>query len=43
MVLVFAWNEVGEGGSIIPTKVDCYAYTQALHRVFTAPRAPVCA
>jgi Glycosyltransferase WbsX len=42
MVLVFAWNEVGEGGSIIPTKVDRYAYTQALHRVFTAPRAPVC-
>jgi hypothetical protein len=42
MVLVFAWNEVGEGGSIIPSRVDRYAYTQALHRVFTAPRAPVC-
>src|SRR5918911_202083 len=42
MVLVFAWNEVGEGGSIIPTKVDRYGYTQALHRVFTAPRVPVC-
>jgi Glycosyltransferase WbsX len=42
MVLVFAWNEVGEGGAIIPTKVDRYAYTQALQRVFTAQRVPVC-
>jgi hypothetical protein len=42
MVLVFAWNEIGEGGAIIPTKVDGYAYTQALRRVFTAPRVPVC-
>jgi hypothetical protein len=42
MVLIFAWNEVGEGGSIIPTKIDGYAYTQALYHVFTARRAPVC-
>lgn len=42
MVLVFAWNEIGEGGSIIPNKTDGTAYADALHRVFTARKAPRC-
>jgi hypothetical protein len=42
VVLIFAWNEIGEGGAIIPTKVDRYAYTNALFQAFTARHAPAC-
>jgi len=42
IVLIFAWNESGEGGAIIPTKADRGAYTDALSRVFNARTAPVC-
>jgi len=42
IVMVFAWNESGEGGAIIPTKVDRGAYTDALSRVFNARTTPVC-
>ncbi len=42
MVLLYAWNETGEGGAIIPTRAYGYAYTDALRRVFTARHAPVC-
>ncbi len=42
IVMVFAWNETGEGGAIIPTKADRGAYTDALSRVFNARKAPVC-
>ena len=42
VVLVFAWNEIGEGGAIIPNKTDRYGYTDALHHAFTARKAPLC-
>ncbi len=42
IVMVFAWNESGEGGAIIPTKADRGAYADALSRVFNARKAPVC-
>ncbi len=42
MVMVFAWNETGEGGAIIPTKAYRYAYTDALHQAFSAPRVTAC-
>ncbi len=34
IILIFAWNEIGEGGSIIPTYRDGYAYTNAVRAVF---------
>jgi len=42
IVMVFAWNELGEGGAIIPTKADGFAYADALRRAFAAKRAPTC-
>ncbi len=42
MVMIFAWNETGEGGEIIPTKVDRYGYTTALKSAFTVSRVPSC-
>ncbi len=41
LVLVFAWNEIGEGGSIIPNHRDGYAYADAVRTVFgDATHAP---
>ena len=37
IVLVYAWNEIGEGGALIPTHVDGYAYGNMIRRVFGAP------
>ena len=37
IVLVYAWNEIGEGGALIPNHVDGYAYTNVIRRVFGAP------
>ncbi len=34
IVMIFAWNEIGEGGAIIPTHQDSYAYANAVHTVF---------
>ena len=42
MIMVFAWNETGEGGEIIPTRADRYAYTGALNAAITARTAPNC-
>ncbi len=42
IIMVFAWNETGEGGAIIPTKADRYAYTSALNGAITARTAPSC-
>jgi hypothetical protein len=42
IIMVFAWNEIGEGGSIIPNKVDRTAYVDALHRVLAGRTAPSC-
>jgi hypothetical protein len=40
IVLVFAWNESGEGGALIPNRTDGYAYGNAIRRVFGAPGQP---
>jgi hypothetical protein len=37
LVLIYAWNEIGEGGALIPNRTDGYAYTNAVRRVFGAP------
>ena len=37
MVLLFAWNEIGEGGSIIPNHRDGYAYADVVRTVFGGP------
>lgn len=37
MVLIFAWNEIGEGGAIIPSHRDGYAYANAVRYVFGGP------
>jgi hypothetical protein len=37
MVLLFAWNELGEGGTIIPTQRDGTAYADAVGTVFGTP------
>jgi hypothetical protein len=37
IVLIYAWNEIGEGGALIPNRTDGYAYTNAVRRVFGAP------
>lgn len=42
MVLVYAWNENGEGGAIVPNKVYRYAYTNALHQAFVTRPVPAC-
>jgi glycosyl transferase family WbsX len=42
IVLVFAWNETGEGGAIIPNQTDHFGYTDALHHAFSGRKAPVC-
>jgi hypothetical protein len=33
-VLIYAWNELGEGGYILPTVGDGYAYLEAIKKVF---------
>ena len=44
VVMIFAWNEIGEGGAIIPDHQDNYAYANAVHTVFggngQAPATP---
>ncbi len=42
VVLVFAWNEIGEGGHIIPTQAERTGYIDALHHMFTVHQAPRC-
>jgi hypothetical protein len=42
IVLLYAWNEIGEGGAILPTKADGGAYAQALHLASTPAVAPTC-
>jgi hypothetical protein len=37
LVLIYAWNEIGEGGALIPNRTDGYAYTNVVRRVFGAP------
>ena len=37
IVLIYAWNEIGEGGALIPNRTDGYAYTNVVRRVFGAP------
>jgi hypothetical protein len=37
VVLIYAWNEIGEGGALIPNRTDGYAYTNAVRRVFGPP------
>ena len=33
-ILIYAWNELGEGGYIVPTLGDSFAYLDALSKVF---------
>jgi Glycosyltransferase WbsX len=41
LVLLYAWNEIGEGGAIIPDHRDGYAYADVVRMVFGgAGRAP---
>lgn len=40
IVLLFAWNEIGEGGALIPNRAEGYAYTNAVRRVFGVPGQP---
>jgi len=42
MIMIFAWNESGEGGAIIPNRADRYTYTTALTGAMNAPTAPRC-
>lgn len=37
IVMVFAWNEIGEGSGLIPNHVDGYAYGNVIRQVFGAP------
>jgi hypothetical protein len=37
IVLIYAWNEIGEGGALIPNRTDGYAYTNVVRRVFGPP------
>lgn len=41
IVMVFAWNEIGEGGAIIPSKAYGYSYTDALRKAFSSAK-PSC-
>jgi hypothetical protein len=41
IVMVFAWNEIGEGGAIIPAKAYGYSYTDALRKAFSSAK-PSC-
>ena len=34
LVLIYAWNELGEGGNILPTEGDGYGYLEAIKEVF---------
>jgi hypothetical protein len=41
LVLLYAWNEIGEGGAIIPDHRDGYAYADVVRMIFGgAGRAP---
>jgi len=46
IVMIYAWNELAEGGAIIPTRQDGYAYANAVREVFgsaaQAPATPSC-
>ena len=42
VVLLYAWNEIGEGGAILPTKGDGGAYALALQLAFTSAIPPTC-
>lgn len=46
IVMIYAWNELAEGGAIIPTKQDGYGYANAVREVFgttsQAPATPSC-
>ena len=42
IVLLYAWNEIGEGGAILPTKADGGAYALALQLAFTSAIPPTC-
>lgn len=37
LVLVYAWNEIGEGGALIPNRTDGYAYANVIRQIFGAP------
>ena len=37
MVMIYAWNEIGEGGAIIPNHAYGYAYADAVRAVFGGP------
>jgi hypothetical protein len=39
IALLFAWNEIGEGGVIIPNHRDGYAYANAVRTVFGGSRS----
>ena len=38
LLLVYAWNENGEGGYLTPTKADGSEYLKAMQRAICAPR-----
>jgi hypothetical protein len=40
IVMLFAWNEIGEGGEIIPDHRDGYSYGNAVKTVFGGPGTP---
>jgi hypothetical protein len=42
IILLYAWNEIGEGGAVVPTKADGGAYALALHLALTPADPPVC-
>ncbi len=45
IVMIFAWNEIGEGGAIIPSHQDGFAYANTVGAIFgtttSPPRTPV--
>lgn len=34
MVMIYAWNEIGEGGILMPTKADGYSYLNQILKIF---------
>ena len=40
IVMLYAWNEIGEGGALIPNHKDGYAYTEAIRTVFGGDGQP---
>jgi hypothetical protein len=37
MALIYAWNELGEGGELIPTKAEGDIYVRQVNAVFGKP------